>query len=221
MADANAEHDALLEELQGGKSTSVKKLDPQTTTKDDPLAVKSNAPAPTAVQRADKKHATRNNGGGYAVIVRGEYYAAHPDFQGKNLAKPYEIEVNLPSLDKAMSVIKNKLLAPMLKKKFSDYVRYRTYKVADVRPLSPSMPPAKNLKFAAREALVEYATENRVPIDTNDYPDTEILREALVDFALNPKGFVEREKQRQADRKETAELAAMNPDIAAAGAGAK
>jgi len=167
------------------------------------------APAPTPAQAANAAHATKNGGRGFKVIVEGEYYAANPDGRGK-LKKPYTLEVGLPNLDSALSVIKNKLLKALLLKKYPDFVADRTCAIVSATPMDASTPKSNNLAYMDREQLEAHVRVAKVPIDPREYPKVTDLREAIIDFTQTPDGFLAREAVRQADRKENAELAALN-----------
>ena len=70
---------------------------------------------------------------GYKITVEGQYYVALGEGKGKGL-KRYKLDINLPSMDSALSVIKNKILDPILSKLYIDYVSYRTHNITNVRP---------------------------------------------------------------------------------------
>lgn len=167
---------------------------------------------PSAARAADAVHSTRSGGSGWRVKVKGDYFAQSPEGRGK-VKKDYEAEFNLPNLDAALSVIKNKLLAPTLRKKYADFVRARTCRIIDALPMSPNTPATRNLQYMNREQLMEHVAAVRAPIDPEAYVDVTDLRDAVIDFTQTPKGFEDREARRQKDRAETAALAALNPDI--------
>lgn len=180
---------------------------------EDPLAIPVARPAPLA-QKLDKTHATSAGGKGYAVKIKGDFFAAAKDAPGKKILKPYEVVVNVTQLDGALSTIKNKILDVLLRKKYGEdgYLGFRTHEVVEARPLGGA-PESNHLAYMTRERLVVHVEENRIPVEPREYANVEDLRAAVVDFTLNPVGFEEREKLRQADRKETAQLLALNPDL--------
>ena len=55
--------------------------------------------------------------------------------------------------------------------------------------------------------------DHNVPLNPSEYSDVVVLRSAVIDYTLNPKGFEAREKIKQDERKIDAELAALNPDL--------
>lgn len=215
----NEEKDDLMAELNGEAATPEEAEElaaAEKAAKIDPLKVVAPKKKSAAERLAEK--AKRDAGlkpetplKGYAVTVRGLYTTPAVDAPGKKVKKDYEIVANVASLDGALSTIKNKLLDKMLKMKYPGYVTYLTHEITDVRPLSTETPPADNVAYMNAEDLVSHIRMVRAPIDPKNYEgDVVGLRSAVVDFTLNPKGFKDREAKRLADRKETAELEALN-----------
>lgn len=212
----NPQNDALLAEL-GMPGATVENPDgpiPSDTAK-DPLEVAAPVKKPIVAQM-DAKHSTTVGGKGYTVTVQGEYFASSPEFPNKKVSRNYSVKLNLPSLDRALSIIKNKMLGPKLQSIYKDYISFRTHEIVEARPLSPETPESTNLAYMSREKLLQYVKENNVPVDVADevYTDVVLLRSAVVDYVLNPKGFEEREARRIVDHKETLELRKMNPEVA-------
>ena len=207
------ESDALLDELNGA-------MPPMAPGDAEPVPAPSreaeltvpSPPPPTAVRAADALHATSSGGKGWVVKVVGEYLAMAADGQ-KKVKRDYEAEFRLPHLDAALSVIKNKLLEPTLRKKYADFVGVRTHKIASATPMSPETPASNNLQYMSREQLSSHILAIRAPIDASAYPEVTDLRDAVIDFTQTPKGFPEREAKRQKDRAEDRELRALNPDV--------
>jgi hypothetical protein len=175
------------------------------------------APAPLSpVAAADAVHSTKVGGRGYAVKLRGLYFANNPNGKGK-VKLPYEVSINVRELEGAKSTIKNKLLLPALKRKYPDAVRHRTFHIVSAKALTADTPAPDSLDYLERPALEAYARQSKIPIDLTAYPPkdqgTTALREALIDAKQNPKGFAAREAERAAKRREDAELAALNPDL--------
>lgn len=181
----------------------------------DELRVAGAAPLPP-IARADAAHSTKAGGHGYAVKVRGFYFANNPEGKGK-VKKPYELVVNVAQLEAAGSTIKNKLLLPALKRKFPDAVRHRTFHIVSATPLSPEMAPVDSLQYMSREALESFARSSRVPVDLKAFAAGDVgttqLRQSLIDFRQNPKDFAAREAERTKARLADAELSALNPDL--------
>ncbi len=181
--------------------------------RDAQLTVKVKA-APSKVAAMDAIHSTKAGGDGYRVRVQGEYLAEAPGGKGK-VAKPFEIEVNLPSLDGALSVIKNTILARAVKKKYPDAIKPRgAGRIVHAHPLTPSTPQTRNLQYMDHDNLVLYVKQVGAPLDPSDYPDVVDLRDAVIDWTQNPKGFEAREAVKLGERKLHAGVADMNPDLA-------
>ena len=208
--------DALMAELAGDASASITSVDPLGLDTKDPLeVVPPPAPAKPIAAKLDSLHATRVGGKGYAVTVRGDYYAPAVDFPGKKVKKPYQVTVNLPSLDAAMSVIKHKLLDAAVRRKHADFIGVRTHEIVGAVPLSAETAESNHLQFMNRERLTSYIRDHAVPLDSASYPDVVVLRSAVIDYTLNPAGFEKREAARQAERRASDELAALNPELSA------
>lgn len=205
--------DDLLKEL-AGNNVKVEYIDPldRSEATRDLLEVAPLKPE-SAITRMDKKFSTQAGGKGYRVSIRGEYYAISKEHNGKKIKKPYEVAVNVASLHAALSTIKSKLLDAAVKRKHVDFAGVRTHHIVEAVPLSAETPESTNLQFMSREKLEAHVKDHRVPINPVEYPDTMVLRSAIVDYTLNPKGFEAREVLRQKDRQETAELAALNPEL--------
>ena len=204
--------DPLLKEL-AGDIVGVQLIDPMVLApKEDPLEVKEPVKGPE-VGRLNATHSTKAGGKGFALTVRGEYFAPAADGQGKKTKKNYEVVVNLPSLDAAMSVLKNKILDRVIKKQHPDAIHHRTLEIVQAVPLSPATTESSNLQYMNMDRLVRYVQDHGVPIDVKDYEDVVILRNTVIDFTLNPGGFEDREKLRQDDRKMTAEIEALNDAV--------
>lgn len=220
------EADDLMKELNGEKgpdnvtkATKIVNVDvvPEAPA-EDPLDVKPQ-PRPSATAALDAKHSTAAGGQGYAVTVVGDFYVPAKDAPGKKVLKPYKIQVNLPHLDGALSVIKNRLLDVALRKKHGaeGYLGYHTHHIEKAVPLGNS-PAVRHLQYMDRAGLEAFIADERsrgCTIDASFYRDVEKLRNAVMDYAQNPQGFEKREAARQADLKTQAELEAMNPDLVA------
>lgn len=208
-----AAEDDVLAELRG-LNVGGNLIDPldNSDLKKDPLEL-SPAPKKSAIAKADAVHSTKVGGKGYAVTVKGEYYAPSVDQPGKKVKKPYKVVVNVPSLDSALSVIRRHLLVPALMKIDPACSGPRTYEIVDTKPLSADTPESTNIQFMPRAALEKHIASVKAPINPAEYDDVTVLRAAIIDFTINPVGFEKREAERQAERAEVQALAAMNPDV--------
>jgi len=151
---------------------------------------------------------------GYRVKVKGEYFAYTE--KGKIL-KPYEFEVILPTLDRALHIIKSKILNRVLKKKFADYASYRTHEIIDSEPVGDAAPiqtSNKNLNVLNKKQLASYINKNELPVDPTTYKTVGEIRKAIQDAESNLKTFQEKEAKRAEDIALTKSLDALNPTLA-------
>jgi hypothetical protein len=150
---------------------------------------------------------------GFKVTVEGDYYVPAAEGRKKKL-KPYSIEVILPSMDSALSVIKNKLLHPILKATMPDYINFRTYTITNVEPLGDSklqIPPSQ-MSF---EQLKNYIQLQGLPVNPEHYSDINTLRADIQLAKDNPSKFTKDvAPKREKEAKEDDELQALNPGIA-------
>jgi len=218
------ENDDLLAELNGGTPATPKEGEElaaaKSATAHNPLVVDP-LPPPSAVKKAEaamKAAAGDNRLRGYKVTVEGFYSAPSVDTPGRKVKRPYAMEVNLPSLEGALSVIKNKMLDKVLKMKYPDYVTYLTHEITNVTPLTPDTPESNNVAFMSAAGLLNFIATRGVPLDLeknyDNGKDIRGIRASVVDYLLNPKEFKKREEKRLAAAKVDRELEAMNPGLA-------
>ncbi len=148
---------------------------------------------------------------GYRVTVRGDYYYLAEG--NRKLLKQYEVEMNVPDVDLALSVIKNKLLEPALRRKYPDFMARRTFYVIDSKPLCEGMPKPKNVRVMNRAQLSNHIEVIQAPIVVDAYADIQDLRKVLQEFINSPELFKNREGTRMMELKENRELAALNPEL--------
>lgn len=206
MKELNGESDAPPEGKWVGEAPTP------APTRDEELTVGAAKAPPSITRQMDAQFATNQGGHGYKVNLKGEYLAESSTGKGK-IRKEFEISVNLPKLDAALSIIKNRLLKPAMKKKYPDFIVERTVYVVDATPLSPATPKSNNLAYMDFDQLKTYAAQVRAPIDPAAYFDVIHLRDAIIDWTQTPDGFKDREAVRQAARAEEREIAALNPGL--------
>lgn len=206
--------DPLVAQLNGKKGITDDNVSVPAESLRDPLDVTPVTSSAPSIQKSDAVHSTKVAGGkGYRVVVVGDFYRLAKEGKGK-VADRYELAFNLPALEGALSKIVGKLLLPALQKRYPGAIGYRTHEVKSAEPLTPDTPPTNSLQFMDRERLERYIVDNGVPIAPADYDDVLVLREAVIDHKLNPKDFEKREARKQAERAETRELMALNPELA-------
>lgn len=149
---------------------------------------------------------------GFKVTVQGQYYArAQGEIKGKIL-KDYRIQVILPNSERALSIIKHKLLGRMLPKAYSDYISYRTHTIVEMIDLSGRTKTSK-LNMMSKEDIANYVAKAALPVQTGTYGDILELRQAVVDAETDPQGFLKRDAKRLEDRKLDQTLMLLNPDL--------
>lgn len=208
---------ALTEELKGVKNpgdTQIKVIDKQDTGRGGPDQLEVGAPSQDPlVPSLDAQHAIESGGAGYEVKVRGSYFGRSKEGNHVKIKKEYAVTVNLPSLDKAMSVLKNDLIDAAVLNEYPDCASVRTINIDSALPRSPLTPKSSNLQFMDHGQLSGFAKVRAVPIDLADYGDAVNLRDALIDFVQNPDGFAKRESEKLVKRKKDAVLRGLNPQI--------
>ena len=225
-ATGNAEKD-LLDELMGTTSDRGKLSQAEQELPDGPIPPAPNPntelevhplPVKSHVQAADAEHATEHGGEGFALTIAGQAYTK--DEKGNKAEKPYRVTINVAKLEGAMSLLRKlpknggeSFLDATVRKVVGPTFRgVRTYNPEGAVPRNPGKTPApSNLQYMTLEQLKGVVRERKAPIKIEDYGNEVVaLREAVVDFFLNPKGFAEREAKRSADIVERRELEAAN-----------
>ena len=129
----------LIDELMGADASN-----PQEAAELSKAAAKAKADPLQVPKRAKTKASDKIKAEGYSITVDGLYTVAATDAPGRKVKKNYSLTVVLPSLDSALSVIKNKLLDKMLRAKYPGYVTYLTHEIVDVKALSTEAAPSNN-----------------------------------------------------------------------------
>ncbi len=149
---------------------------------------------------------------GYLVKVRGDYFAAAAG--NRKIIARYELEVKLPTMDRALSIIKNKLLDPLLKRKYPDYINYRTHEMVSFKALgSAGDPKHLPLHLQGREQLIEHIEKKKLAIDPIIYPELTGLRKAIALCETDPKKYVQVAKADKSEFLENKALADLNPAL--------
>jgi len=171
----------------------------------------------------------------FKVQVVGEYVARSGVMDKEKIKKPYEIEGNIPTLDCALSIVKNKLLGPKLTQKYPDYVTYLTYHIVKITPLdeeSRGKLSRAEVQFMDRPTLVKYVKDNNIGVtvmkigtgdkaqeittpmlDVRYYPNLFRLREAVQLAKEDPAGYYKQFQLREPDLRMDLEMAKCNPDL--------
>lgn len=135
--------------------------------------------------------------GVYTCKVEGEYIIKEAG--GKSI-RPYELEFKVPDLgpDKTdihyLSVIKNKLLTPALKKKYPGAITYRTHEMADRISDEPNKNQTgdkpKTVGQMNKTELTEYANANCPEINLEVYNTVDKMRTAIRDYEEGKEAFL-------------------------------
>jgi hypothetical protein len=177
----------------------------------------------------------------FKVKVQGQYIARSGVMNNERIVKDYEIEGNIPTMTAALSIVKNKLLAPALAAKYADYIAYRTYHIVEVTPLTEQSKAEfskKEVAYMSREAIVQHVKENRIgaceaevtvgvdernkPIkktvtypmlDVRYYPDLFKLREAVASAKEDPVGYHKNFASHKEELELDLQMAAANPEL--------
>ena len=153
---------------------------------------------------------------GYRVKVVGTYFARSGESGKEKISKNYELEANIPSLDSALSIVKNKILTPVLSKKYSDYIMYRTYHITEIVPLDEKSRLAMRrveIQYMDWDSLLDYIQDNALPVDPRYYPDLFKLRVAVQEAKEDPEGYVKRLEGKKDDLELDLEISRLNPDL--------
>ncbi len=149
---------------------------------------------------------------GYRITVEGQYFVATGEGKGKAI-KRYNIVINLPSMDCALSIIKNKILNVVLAKKYPDYVSYRTHEIIDVKPFGNVTQVTATLWQMNRETVESYIHENELPVKAHIYETLMALRQAVEMSESDPDNFLLTQEKAEKDFKLTQSLRELNPEL--------
>jgi len=149
---------------------------------------------------------------GYRVTVAGEFFYSAGSGKGK-LTKNYEVEINLPSMDSAMSVIKGRILETVLRKKYPEYSTYRTHEIRNVVPFGNAAPARADLWQMSREMVESYVNENNLPVICKIHPTLMALREAVQACESDVDAFLVSQEQVKKDFELTEQLRELNPEL--------
>lgn len=151
-----------------------------------------------------------NSGSGFEVTVEGDYFVT--DGKNKGLER-YAFNFKLPSMDSALSVIKNNVLDLVLKKRYTDYVSYRTYQITKVVPFGTAQVLGFDLWSASRDEVEKYTRKRELPVKIKYYPTLMALREAVILAESDEDRFLLNQAKLEEDFKFTEQLRILNPDM--------
>lgn len=119
----------------------------------------------------------------FIVAVEGQYIALG-EASGVPTVKNYRMEFNLPSQEAALSVICKHLLAPALRKKYSDFIRYRTHKLVSINAIGRK-PDTGVLQMGIDEMSIDQLSDfcilRNILIDPYRHTDLPLTREKVAE----------------------------------------
>jgi hypothetical protein len=152
----------------------------------------------------------------FEVKVEGEYFARSGVMGAEVVIKNYEVVVKLPTMDRAMSVIKNKLLRLALSAKYEDFKAPRTWNITSIKPGNEASKKAMKglpVMYLDREALVGMIDDQSLAVDASLYPSLYKLREAITLCKANPEHFKKQQEINRPGLIEDQILADLNPGL--------
>lgn len=147
---------------------------------------------------------------GFDLTVEGDYFVKEGANKG---LRRYSFDFRLPSMDSALSVLKNKVLDFVLKKEYGDYVSYRTYQITKVKPFGTAVLLGFDLWSASREEVEKYIRKEELPVKVKFYPSLMNLREGVQLAEADPDRFLLNQEKLEEDFIFTEQLRALNPDM--------
>lgn len=154
---------------------------------------------------------------GFKITVEGDYFARSEALKGEKIIRKYRIEgLRVPSMNRVLSTLRDKLLTPALKRKYPDYVRFRTYHVVEVEALDNDARRELgklDTRYMSRRQLEQYVMENGLQVPVDLYPNLFKLREAVQMARTDPKAYETRLEKDRPSLEQDIELARMNPGL--------
>ncbi len=147
---------------------------------------------------------------GFDLTIEGDYFVT--DGRHKGL-KRYSFDFKLPSMDSALSIIKNKVLDNMLKKIYPDYVSYRTYEITRVQPFGSAKLAGFDLWSSSRDEVENYIRKSELPVKVKYYPTLMGLREGVQLAEADLDRFLLNQEKLEEDFAFTKQLRELNPEM--------
>ncbi|MCP4990968.1 MAG: hypothetical protein GY928_34455 [Colwellia sp.] len=148
---------------------------------------------------------------GYKVKVEGEYIASTVS-KGK-VIQNYSVEVNLPTMDCALSILKGKVLPKVLSKRYKDFVRLRSQHIMQATPFGDVVPTKAVLWQMNEKTIHSYIKENSLPVKPHLYENLLALRTAVQLAEDDPDRFARKQGKLEKDFKVDSGLRALNPEF--------
>lgn len=148
---------------------------------------------------------------GYKITVEGQYFVVAGE-KRKSLSS-YKFDINLPTMDSALSIIKNKILDTILPKLYSDYAGYRTHHITNVEPFGNVTQAKAVLWQMNRPTILSYIQENELPVKHRIYETLMELRQAVEMAEADPDNFLIKQEEKEKDFNLTSTLRELNPEL--------
>jgi len=147
----------------------------------------------------------------FTVSLHGEYFANN----GKDkVLRPYTASFKLPSADKALGVIKGKLLPPFLMKKDPEFSGIYTHFIDNIsvegRTLDPNEIP---VRFQNKEQLKGYIKFHSLGINVDEYGSIGTLRDHVRVAKEEPENFPKVQADFAKKKSEEKALYDLNADV--------
>ncbi len=151
---------------------------------------------------------------GYLVTVQGDYFGSATEFDRKRQKFPYEIEVVVNSPDRALSIIKNKLLGRALRRKYPNYHIWRTHQLVSITNQDGSkVHGITNIRLMDFDDLANYVRVNKLPVKLELYTDLGYFRKMVFLAETNQHEFRIKQATLEKDCEEERQLRELNPDL--------
>ncbi len=151
---------------------------------------------------------------GCLVTVEGNYFALSDGTARKKIKKPYKIRVKVAAPEGALSIIKNKLLDKVLAKLYVDYHTYHTHEITGLTDLEGrELMGYTNIRIMNFNQIANYVTARQLPLKLELYTELDTLRTMVFLAETNVTEFHRKQILLEAEAKEDAALAALNPEL--------
>ena len=182
--------------------------------------------------KAGKNEKDQSSPSGIKIITHGRYYYKTDTAKG---TKPYQINVRVASLEmfreqsqkylgtddqgqpkfrvnsylNIRGQLKRRLLPILLGRKFTDFARVRYVTIDEIISESGeklNLP----IDLRSREQLTALITEEKMPIDPDEYLEIDDLRQDITQYIQAPEVFIQAKPQKDRRRQEEKSFLAMN-----------
>ncbi len=151
---------------------------------------------------------------GYLIVVEGDYFGSASEYDRKREKFPYRITVKVPSPEGALSLIKNKLLDRVLRRKYDNYHTWRTHQLVSITNLDGSkVHGLSDPRLMDFNDLADYVHRNKLPLKLELYTDLGYMRTMVYLAETNQHEFLIKQENLQREHEEDIELARLNPEL--------